>query len=155
MTKATTISTYNSGNGNFTTTVNDGLSRMFDPLFIGFDRFFDSYSSINTNSYPPYNVIKVDEETFMVEIAVAGFGKDDLEITEDGGVLKIIGNSPDHHESHKYLHKGIAARKFVRMFNLHDDVEVKSADIHKGLLQIILKRNIPEHKKPKRISIGK
>lgn len=151
MTKGTgTLATYASN-----VSINEGLNRMFDPLFIGFDRFFDNYSSINTNSYPPYNVIKVDEETFMVEIAVAGFGKDDLEITEDSGVLKITGNSWDSHESHKYLHKGIATRKFVRMFNLHDDVEVKSADIHKGLLQIVLKRNIPEHKKPKRINIGK
>ena len=151
MTKAP-LATYAS---TVTTNINDGLNRMFDPLFIGFDRFFDNYSSINTNSYPPYNVIKTDEETFMVEIAVAGFGKDDLEITEDGGVLKISGECFDTHESHKYLHKGIATRKFVRMFNLHDDVQVKSADIHKGLLQIVLKRNIPEHKKPKRIAIGK
>lgn len=145
--------TTTSKNGNYT--VKSSLDRLFDPMFIGFDRFFDNYSSVNTVSYPPYNVIKVDEETFMVEIAVAGFGKDDLEITEDGGVLKITGNSWDAHESHKYLHKGIATRKFVRMFNLHDDVQVKSADIHKGLLQIVLKRHIPEHKKPKRIAIGK
>lgn len=135
-------------------TINNAMDRLFDPLFIGFDRFFDNYSSITANSYPPYNVIKVDDETFMVEVAVAGFSKGDLEITEHDGVLKITGETKDDHESHKYLHKGIAARKFVRMFNLHDDVKVQTADIHKGLLQITLKRHIPEEKKPKRIAIG-
>ena len=144
------------GNSLTTTTVStrSGLDKLFDPLFIGFDRFFDNYSSVTTNSYPPYNVIKVDENNYLIEVAVAGFGKNDIDITEQDGVLKIEGSHVEDHPEAKYLHRGVAARKFVRMFNLHDDVKVKGADIHKGLLQIKLERIVPEEKKPKRIAIG-
>ena len=139
-----------------TTTVStrSNLDKLFDPLFIGFDRFFDNYSSVNTNSYPPYNVIKVDDNNYLIEVAVAGFGKNDIEITEQDGVLKIEGSHVEDHPQAKYLHRGVAARKFTRMFNLHDDVKVKGADIHKGMLQIKLERIVPEEKKPKRIAIG-
>lgn len=146
----TTVAT--TGNGNYT--VKTSLDRLFDPLFIGFDRFFDNYSSVSTNSYPPYNVIKVDENNYLIEVAVAGFGKNDIEITEQDGVLKVEGSHVEDHPEAKYLHRGVAARKFTRMFNLHDDVKVKGADIHKGLLQIKLERIVPEEKKPKRIAIG-
>jgi HSP20 family molecular chaperone IbpA len=72
--------------------VNSTMEKLFDPLFIGFDRFFDNYSSISTNSYPPYNVIKVNDCNYLIEIAVAGFGKNDIDITEQGGVLRIEGS---------------------------------------------------------------
>jgi len=134
--------------------VNSTMEKLFDPLFIGFDKFFDNYSSISTNSYPPYNVIKVNDSNYLIEIAVAGFGKNDIDITEQGGVLRIEGSHNEDHPDAKYLHRGVAARKFVRMFNLHDDVKVRNADIHKGLLQITLERIVPEEKKPKRIAIG-
>lgn len=135
------------------TTMNTTLDRLFDPLFIGFDRFFENYSSVST-SYPPYNVIKIDEENFLIEVAVAGFGKNDIEITEHDGVLKIEGEHTEDHPNATYLHRGVAARKFTRMFNLHDDVKVKDANIHKGLLQITLERIVPEEKKAKRIAIN-
>lgn len=143
-------------NTNVSTTLSprSNLDRLFDPLFIGFDRFFDNYSSVSTNSYPPYNVVKVDDNNYLIEVAVAGFGKNDIEITEQDGVLKIDGAHVEDHPDAKYLHRGVAARKFTRMFNLHDDVKVKGADIHKGLLQIKLERVVPEEKKPKRIAIG-
>lgn len=147
--KASTV-TYSGNN----ISVNTAMEKLFDPLFIGFDRFFDNYSSVSTNSYPPYNVIKVNDSNYLIEIAVAGFGKNDITITEQDGVLKIEGSHVEDHPDAKYLHRGVAARKFVRMFNLHDDVKVKNADIHKGLLQIILERIVPEEKKPKRITIG-
>ena len=130
------------------------LDKLFDPLFIGFDKFFDNYSSISTNSYPPYNVIKIDETNYLIEVAVAGFGKNDIEITEQDGVLKIEGSHVEDHPQAKYLHRGVAARKFTRMFNLHDGIKVRGADIHKGLLQIRLEKIVPEEKKPKRIAIG-
>jgi molecular chaperone IbpA len=155
-----TYNTYNSSKdgGTVTTTgstvtVKGNLDRLFDPLFIGFDRFFDNYSSTST-SYPPYNVVKLDEDKFLIEIAVAGFGKNDIDITEQEGVLKVVGEHKEDRPEATYLHRGVAARKFVRMFNLHDDVEVEKADIHKGLLQIFLKRHVPEEKQPKRIAIG-
>lgn len=134
--------------------VNSAMEKLFDPLFIGFDRFFDNYSSVSTNSYPPYNVVKVNDSNYLIEVAVAGFGKNDIDITEQDGVLKIEGSHVEDHPDAKYLHRGVAARKFVRMFNLHDDVKVKNADIHKGLLQITLERIVPEEKKLKRIAIG-
>jgi len=143
----------NSGSASTTVTMKDSIDKLFDPLFIGFDRFFENYSSTST-SYPPYNVVRLDTDKFIIEIAVAGFGKNDIDITEQDGVLRIVGEHKEDHPDAKYLHRGVAARKFVRMFNLHDDVEVQGADIHKGLLQISLKRHIPEEKQPKKISIG-
>ena len=146
------MTTYSSG----TTTVtykSPTFKDLFDPLFIGFDRFFENYSSAN-NSYPPYNVVKTSDTEYIVEIAVAGFGKEDIEITEQDGVLKIEGAHSDEHPEGQYLHRGVAARKFVRMFNLHDDIKVVEADIRNGLLQIRLEKIIPEEKKPKHIAIG-
>ena len=132
----------------------NSLDKLFDPLFIGFDKFFDNYSSANTNSYPPHNLIKIDDTNYLIEIAVAGFGKNEIEITEQDGVLKIEGSHVEEHPDAKYLHRGVASRKFTRMFNLHDDIKVKGADIHNGLLQIRLEKIVPEEKKPKRIAIG-
>lgn len=132
----------------------NSLDKLFDPLFIGFDKFFDNYSSVNTNSYPPHNLIKIDDTNYLIEIAVAGFGKNEIEITEQDGVLKIEGSHVEEHPDAKYLHRGVASRKFTRMFNLHDGIKVKGADIHKGLLQIRLEKIVPEEKKPKRIAIG-
>lgn len=129
------------------------LDKLFDPLFIGFDRFFDNYSTVSSASYPPYNVLKIDDANYLIEVAVAGFSKHDIEITEQDGVLKIEGAHVEDHPEAKYLHRGVAARKFVRMFNLHDDVKVKGAEIHKGLLQVRLEKIVPEEKKPKRIAI--
>ncbi len=135
-----------------TVTVNN-LDKLFDPLFIGFDKFFENYSNV-TPSYPPYNVIQHDEKSYLIEVAVAGFNKNDIEITEQDGVLKIEGQHSEDHPDSKYLHRGVAARKFVRMFNLHDDIKVVHAEIHKGLLQIKLERVIPKEKMPKRIAIS-
>ena len=126
---------------------------LFDPMFIGFDKFFETVNKTQ-NSYPPYNVVKESDSTYLIEIAVAGFNKDDLDITEQDGVLTIIGDYKDDVEARKYLHKGIATRKFTRTFSLHDDIKVKNAYVTDGLLQIVLEKHVPESKKPKRIAIG-
>ena len=136
-----------------TTVAVNNLDRLLDPLFIGFDKFFENYSNV-TPSYPPYNVIQHDEKSYLIEVAVAGFNKNNIEITEQDGVLKIEGQHSEDHPDSKYLHRGVAARKFVRMFNLHDDIKVVDAEIHKGLLQIKLERVIPKEKMPKRIAIS-
>lgn len=124
---------------------------LFDPLFIGFDRYVNNIANEH-NTYPPYNVVKDDEDAYTVEIAIAGFGKNDLDITENNGVLTVKGEHKENDER-QFLHKGVATRKFTRVFNLAEHVRVVDAEIHKGLLQIRLERIIPEDKKPRRIAI--
>lgn len=130
------------------------------PLYrnaIGVDRLFDRLiNNIETTSqsnYPPYNIVQNDEDSYTIEIAVAGFGMDDLEITQDQNTLIIAGNVADEVETN-YLHKGIAGRNFRREFTLADHVEVIDAQLDKGILVINLKREIPEAMKPKTIAIG-
>lgn len=134
--------------------LNTWTSIMNDPFFIGFDKFAQRVSStLNTQhqNFPPYNVRKMDEDTFVIELAVAGFSKDELTITEHQGILIIEGAKEDASEG--YLHKGIAGRKFTRTFTLGEYIFVNSADLNDGMLYIVLKREVPEDKKPKVIDI--
>jgi len=124
-----------------------------DPFFIGFDKFTNRLSTaqLNSTGFPPYNVRKIDEDTYVVELAVAGFESESLSITEHNGTLSIKGEKPEDKE--EYLHKGIAGRKFTRTFALGEYMYVDSADLSNGMLYVIIKRNIPEEKKPKYITI--
>lgn len=124
-----------------------------DPFFIGFDKMIDrlSNTSHQQSGFPPYNVRKIDEDTFVVELAVAGYNKASLEVTEHDGVLTIKGERPE--DSEEYVHKGIAGRKFTRTFSLAEYMFVDSADLNDGMLYIVIKRDIPEEKKPKTIKI--
>jgi molecular chaperone IbpA len=131
------------------------------PLYrnaIGVDRLFDRIiSNIETpqTNYPPYNIVQVDDDTYVIEIAVAGFDEEEIEITQEQNTLIITGNQPELDDSEtKFLHKGIAARNFRREFTLADHVEVTNASLEKGILVVGLKREIPEAMKPKRIAIG-
>lgn len=130
-----------------------GSAMINDPLFIGFDRMFDRLTqSVGQQSgFPPYNVRKIDEDTYVVELAVAGYNKDSINITEHNGVLTIKGERPEDVE--EYIHKGIAGRKFTRTFTLAEYMFVDSADLNDGMLYIVVKRNVPEEKKPKTIKI--
>jgi molecular chaperone IbpA len=144
---------YNGVNGNYTYT-SGSLDKFFnDPFFIGFDGLVNRLTSAhtNTNGFPPYNVRKLDEDTFVVELAVAGFNKESLTIEEHEGTLTIKGERPEDEET--YLHKGIAGRKFTRTFALSEYMFVDSADLNDGMLNVIVKREIPEEKKPKTIKI--
>ena len=130
------------------------------PLYrnaIGVDRLFDrlinNIESPSSSNYPPYNIVQNDEDSYTIEIAVAGFGMEDLEITQDQNTLKIAGNATETTEAN-YLHKGIAGRNFNREFTLADHVEVIDAQLNKGILVVNLKREIPEAMKPKTIAIG-
>ena len=144
-------------NGNYTYTSGSGnsaLANFFnDPFFIGFDGLANRLTSahINTNGFPPYNVRKIDEDNFVVELAVAGYNRESLEITEHEGTLIIKGERPE--DSETYLHKGIAGRKFTRTFALGEYMFVDSADLNDGMLYVMVKREIPEEKKPKTIKI--
>jgi len=125
---------------------------------IGFDRLFDEMerkfaNSPNSNGYPPYNIAQINDDEYMISLAVAGFGMDNLDITKDGNILTVEGTSPKGDETVNYLHKGIAGRNFRREFTLADHVEVEGASLELGMLNIHLVREVPEALKPKKIEI--
>lgn len=114
-----------------------------------FDKAFNK--PLNT-TYPPYNIIKINDDKIVMEFAVAGFKKDEISIKTEKNVLSISATKPETDEK-EYLHKGIAARKFSRAFNLPEYYEVESAGFEDGILYIDLIKNVPEDKKPKSITI--
>jgi molecular chaperone IbpA len=111
-------------------------------------------NSPNGNGYPPYNIAQVNEDEFMISVAVAGFGMDNLNITKDGDQLKIEGTAPKGDEKVNYLHKGIGGRNFRREFTLADHVNVADATLDLGMLNVHLVREVPEALKPKTIKIN-
>ena len=130
----------------------------FDPYFVGFDRMFDTLDKIqsrpnNVSSYPPYNIKKIDEYNHVIEIAVAGFTKADIDITLQEGKLSIVGEHNQNINEDNIVYKGIAERNFERSFTLADTVVVKSAELEHGVLKVYLENELPEEKKPKKISI--
>ena len=130
----------------------------FHRATIGFDRLFDQLNQEFANSkptgYPPYNIAQINDNEYMISIAVAGFGMDNLEITKDGNILTIEGTSPKGGENVNYLHKGIGERNFRREFTLADHVEVEGANLELGMLNVHLKRLVPEELQPKKIAIN-
>lgn len=138
-------------NGNYTYT-SGSLNNLFnDPFFIASTRLMDRFTLPANTGFPPHNVRKVDNETCVLELAVAGYNKESLSITEHNSVLTVKGEKPEDQE--EYLHKGIAGRKFTKTFGLDDYQYVDSADLNDGMLYIVLKYNVPEEKKPKQIDI--
>ena len=138
-------------------TMFDTVWRDISPFAVGFDRTFDALSIMaNSKSqsvnYPPYNIRKVSDEQYTIELAVAGFDEQDIDVEVEGETLTIKGENPNE-ASEGLLHQGLAARSFVRKFVLSDDMEVKGAAISNGLLYIGMQRYIPEHKRPKKISL--
>jgi len=130
----------------------------FHRATIGFDRLFDEMerqfaNSPNGNGYPPYNIAQINEDEYMISLAVAGFGMDNLSIEKDKNMLKIEGIAPKGGEEVNYLHKGIGGRNFRREFTLADHVDVVSAGLDLGMLNIHLKREVPEELQPKKIEI--
>jgi molecular chaperone IbpA len=130
----------------------------FNRSTIGFDRLFNELdrqfaNSPNGNGYPPYNIAQINDDEYMISVAVAGFGMDNLDITKDGKVLRIEGTAPKGDEHVNYLHKGIGGRNFRREFTLADHVEVVSAGLDLGMLNVHLKRELPEELQPKKIAI--
>ena len=131
----------------------------FHRATIGFDRIFEQMerqfaNSPNGQGYPPYNIAQINEDEFMISLAVAGFGMDNLSIEKDGDQLRVEGTAPGGDEDVNYLHKGIGGRNFRREFTLADHVEVENAQLELGMLNIHLKRNIPEELQPKKIKIN-
>ena len=127
------------------------------PFTVGFDRIFDNLNNVSeiASNYPPYNIIKQDEEHFVIELAAAGFSKEEFNIhlVPEGNKLVVQGVQDRGEDTKEYYHKGIAARNFTRTFALTEDVEVEGADFVDGMLNISLVRIIPEEKKPKEIKV--
>ena len=130
----------------------------FQRATIGFDRLFNELNQQFANSksqgYPPYNIAQINDDEYMISIAVAGFGMDNLEITKDKNILVIEGTTPPGDEEVSYLHKGIGGRNFRREFTLADHVKVASANLELGMLNVHLVREVPEALKPKTIKIN-
>jgi len=131
----------------------------FHRATIGFDRLFEQMNtqfanSPNGNGYPPYNIAQINDDEYMISLAVAGFGMDNLSITSDGDQLKIEGTAPKGDEEVYYLHKGIGGRNFRREFTLADHVKVANASLELGMLNVHLVREVPEALKPKTIKIN-
>ena len=133
------------------------------PLYrtvVGFDRLagmIDQASRLDgSQGYPPYNIERVDENAFAIEIAVAGFTEDDLEIETKEGLLTVAGKRGENEdgEGRNYLHRGIAQRSFIRRYQLADHVIVTGANLQHGVLRIDLIRELPEERKPRKIEIG-
>ena len=124
-----------------------GFDRLFNELERGFEK------SPNASGYPPYNIAQINDYEYMISIAVAGFSMDDLDITTENDQLRIVGTAPNVDSEVQYLHKGIAGRDFRREFTLADHVEVAGAALELGMLNVHLKREVPEALKPKTIKI--
>ena len=125
-----------------------------DPFFLGFNDQFVRWETNKkiTSSFPPYNVKKVDEDNYVVELAVAGYNREDIDITVDKDTL-IIKSERENDDESEYLHKGIAGRNFTQTFTLGEYMIVKSASLENGLLFVKIERDIPEEAKPRQIKI--
>jgi len=134
----------------------------FSPLFrstIGFDRLFPFFEDALRRdaadvSYPPYNIEKTGEDSYRVTMAVAGLGKEDLNVEARANTLVVSAKRREEVADNAYLHRGIAGRGFTRQFRLADHVKVAGADLENGLLHIDLVRELPEEMKPRRIEIS-
>ena len=132
----------------------------FSPLFrtaIGFDRLARQLETARTapdaQSYPPYNIEKTGEDSYVLTMAVAGFGPNDIEVVARENVLTVSGRAPQPEEGRSFLHRGIAGRAFERRFVLADHIVVEGATLENGLLQLSLRRVVPEALKPRRIAV--
>ena len=120
-----------------------------------FDNIFDSVFNLNESntSYPPYNILKSDNN-YTISLAIAGFSKDEIDVSLQENELVIKGVAKDQDEKIEFLHRGIAGRNFERKFRLADTIKVSDASYKDGLLNIYLEREIPEHQKPRKIEIN-
>ena len=139
-----------------TTNWNDFVSAFpqIESRLIGFDRVFDAVQRVNTaeSNFPPYNIKKIDDENYEIQIALAGFSKSELDITVEDGNLIVKGEQAETSKT-EYLHKGIAERNFTRTWSLADTVKVSGSELKDGVLTINLVNKIPDELKPQSIKI--
>ena len=124
---------------------------------IGFDRLFDmienNAASGTQENYPPFDLIQLGENDYRIDLAVAGFKRDEIDITAQQNVLVVAGKKGDG-DDQNFIHRGIATRSFERRFALADHIQVRTADLKDGLLSVALVREIPEAMKPRKIDVG-
>ena len=124
------------------------------PYAIGFDRLVERLNqTTSTDTYPPYNIIKENAESFKIEMALAGFDKTEIEISVADGVLSVK-SAKENKQNDDNIYRGISYRKFNKKFTLAEDVVVKDAELINGLLSIKLEKILPEEKKPRKITIN-
>ena len=129
------------------------------PFSVGFDELFDQfnnhleYTVKQNTTYPPYNINKIDDLNYQVEMALAGFGKDDIEIKYADNQLTIKSVDSDDKDEKDVIHRGISKRKFSRSFTLAEDIKVNGAELKDGMLLVELEKIVPEEKKPRTINI--
>jgi len=126
----------------------------FENFFRDVEKLLDMDVSKTNPSFPPHNIIKLDDTHYVVELAVAGFSKDEIEITTQDGTLTIKGDKQEGQANLQYLHRGIGTRSFTKQLTIADTVEVKGAEFKDGILRVGLENVIPEAKKPRKIEIG-
>jgi len=126
----------------------------FDSVFDHFESMFNESPSLHTN-YPPYDILKTDEHSYVIELAVAGFSKKDIAVTVENGVLTVESDREGNAENsgQEIIHRGISKRYFKKSFSISDDVEIRGAELEDGLLRISMEKIIPESRKRKEISI--
>ncbi len=131
------------------------------PLYrstVGFDRVFDLLETVSnkveSSGYPPYNIERVAENDYRITLAVAGFGEEDIDVEVQENELKVVAGRSEEDTPREFLHQGIAARAFERRFQIAEHVIVTGAELKNGLLNIDLRREIPEAKKPRKITIN-
>ena len=127
-------------------------------LFIGFEPILNELERIHTagraqDNYPPHNVVKIDAENFIIELAVAGFTNDDISIEVKDGILLVKGER-SHDDEREYAHKGISSRKFEKSFRLSEFVVIDGADLKDGILVVYARVELPEEKRPRKIELG-
>lgn len=131
-----------------------GYSYTINDPFKFMDQFWSATTTnISQDTYPPYNVIELDEDTRVLELAVAGFDKSEISVSQDNRKL-IISGVKNKEDDKKYLHKGIAQRKFTKEYALWEYWNVSNVDLNNGILYVVIKREIPEEKKPKKFEIN-
>ena len=129
------------------------------PYAVGFDSLFDHFNNTleytvkQQTSYPPYNINKIDDLNYQVEMALAGFGKDDIEIKYADNQLTIKSVESEDKDAKDVIHRGISKRKFSRSFTLAEDIKVNGAELKDGMLLVELEKIVPEEKRPRTISI--
>ncbi len=139
------------------TKIDTNVLNQLNRALIGFDRMFDAYESRlhSTSGYPPYNIVRTEENKYVIEMAVAGFKKSEITVEVEQNQLTIRGQSetPNESSNREYLHRGLSSRDFVRTFPLAEHIEVKQAKIENGVLTVDLERIIPEALKARVIDI--
>lgn len=136
-------------------TINAADLAQLSRALVGFDRYF-SHQATNSN-YPPHNIVKYSEDTYAIEVAVAGFAKDEItvEVDQDQLTIKGVKYRPNENTGQiEYLHRGLAARDFEQTFTLAEYMEVRSAKVADGMLQIDIQRIVPEALKPRQIVVN-